>query len=213
MSLLETVLALSVFSFFLLTVFVLLNKGIGAFHFLQSRQSLHGEMQRVKILFEHDFRLTHLRSIGIDNRTTVAYEETVRRDNLCCLTVDDWRDNANIESETGLPLWNRYIVYQSSLEEDGSLRRLVVEPSQPVPVRIMPLEVLDSLSGDRVAGMVFVTDNLESLEGDRDLARQEVSLRIVLRKRGGARGLDAKRIDEVVEANFHWRPLNTVPRM
>ncbi len=213
MSLLETILALSLFSFFLLTVFVLFNKGIGAFGFLQARQSIQGEMQRVKSLFESDFRLTHLRSIGVESSTVNIAEETFRRDDICCLTVDDWRENLNIEPDTGLPLWNRYIVYQSSLDESGTLRRLLVDPELPTPLRVRPLTGLDSIESDRVLGRTLVTENLESFECDLSLARQEVALKVVLRKRGGSRGLDAKRTDEVVEASFHWRPINTVPKL
>lgn len=209
----ELLFALSIFSLFLVGVFGLFGRGFAAFSFLQDRQSLHGELLRMKTTLGTDFRLTHFSSVGVEPRTATVNGQAVQRDNVCCITLDDWKAPSNFDG-LGLPVWNRFFVYQCSTARDTTrLDRFQIDTGQPLPLRVAPLVGLDGFGTAQATGRLLVTDHLESFACTRDVALQEVTQTVRLRKRGGLRGSGIKKSDEVVEAIFRWVPVNTVPRL
>lgn len=209
----ELLFALSIFSLFLVGIFGLFGRGFAAFNFLQDRQSIHGELLRMKTTLGTDFRLTHFSSVGVEPQTATVNGQTVSRDNVCCITLDDWRAPSNFDG-LGLPIWNRYFVYQCSTTGDTTrLDRLLIDSGQPIPIRVAPLNGLAGFGTSQATGRLMLSDSLESFECVRDTALQEVTQTVRLRKRGGLRGSGTQKSDEVCEAVFRWVPVNTVPRL
>lgn len=210
-SLPELILGFGILLLFMGAVFGLFTKGYQAFHFLQTRQSVQGQMLRMKTVLETDFRLSHYRSIGTESRSATVEGQSVRRDQACCLILDDWRNPANYRDATSIPLWNRYAVYQTSLDPEGRLERVVVAPNDPIPLRCRPLADLTTLT-DPTLGRQVLSSNIASFECQKDAFRQEIVVTFVLKEVGGSRGLDQNKIAETFKAVFHWLPNNTVPR-
>lgn len=209
-SLPELLLGFGIFMLFLGVVFGLFTKGYQAFHFLNTRASVQGEALRLKSVLEADFRMTHYRSIGREHRDVLVEGQNKDRDQACCLILDDWLDTANYRDATGIPLWNRYAVYQTSLEPEGRLERFVVGPLGTVPMRVRPLENLSVLAEPR--GRQLLTSNLVSFTCQGDVYRQDVEVTFELKESGGRRGLDQNATGETFKAVFRWTPNNTVPR-
>lgn len=213
-SLPELLLGFGVLMLFLGGVFGFFVKGYQAFHFLQTRQSIQGQVLRLKSVLEADFRMTHFRSIGVETASVTVAGQPQSRDNACCLILDNWQDPNNYQESSGIPKWNRYAVYQSSTTEEGTLERLVVVPEGTVPLRVRPLDQLSTIStlSGTIVGRQLLCSNLLSFSCQRDAYDQDVELSFSLKDVGGRRGLDQKATEETFQAVFRWTPNNTVPR-
>lgn len=211
MSLPELLLGFGIFLLFLGVVFGIFTRGYQAFHFLTDRQSIQGQILRLKGVMEADFRMSHFRSVGKQQRSIVLDGQEVRRDSACCLILDSWQNPNNYRDPTGIPLWNRYAVYQSTTEAEGQLKRLVVAPDLAIPLRVRPLKEMEPLA-EPVVGRQLLSSNLKEFSCEPDRYLQEVVISFELRQVGGQRGVDYRKTDEAFKAVFHWTPNNTVPR-
>lgn len=211
-SLPELLFGLGIFSLFLGGMFALFGRGYQAFHFLSTRQSVQSDLLRLKTVLGEDFGKTHVRSVGVTERETLVEGETVSRDIACCLTLDDWRESSNFRDPEGIPLWNSYIVYQTTLDEESSLERLVVAPDEAAPFRVRPLLGLDNLE-DPIKGRQTLSSNVKSFDCRVDGYLQKVVVTLVLSDGGGRRGLDSNSAKESFKAEFSWLPHNTVPKL
>jgi hypothetical protein len=214
-TLLEVLVAISIFMFALGSMFVLFQKSYQSFHFLEQRQSVQSQVLRISSALEADFRVTHFNSVGVENDQILVAGQSLRRDRVCCLSVNDWLDVANFDLATGIPRWNQYIVYLSGLEENGSLERVVFRPDA-VALTGLPavaLGDLASLSPSRIRGRQKLCDNVHAFECSLDLSRKLVTQTLRLRRKGARRGLDEKAVEESFEARFQWMPKNTVPKL
>lgn len=212
MSLPELLLALAVFSVFIGVMFHLFQQGYQAFGFLSARQSLQGQALRLKMVLSDDLTKTNFRSFGTLERTTVVDGETVSRDDACCLTLSDWTQDDNFSEVGGIPKWDRYLVYQTTLNPEGKFDRLLVTPSDPLPLRIRPLGSFDG-ELDGVIQRTALAENIHSFEVRADRLLQRIDVRVVLLKIGGKRGLDESATRESFEAAFRFTPRNTTGRL
>jgi hypothetical protein len=210
-TLLELLLGFGVFMLFLGGMFALFTHGYQAFHFLSARQGVQGELLRLKTVLQADLGATHFRSLGVQQRTTSVGAESVRRDQVCCLTLRDWKDPASYDSELSIPLWDRYVVYRASLEKP-SLTRLSVQPNDPIPFRIRPLEGFMTIGEETAVSQTVLSSQVRSFACELDRAMQEVVVTFLLESVGGKRGLDESTVGERFEAKLRWTPSNTVPR-
>ncbi len=211
MSLPELLLGFGIFLLFLGGVFGLFTRGYQAFQFLTDRQSIQGQLLRIKGVMEADFRMSHFRSVGREQRTATVEGHEVRRDIACCLILDDWQNPDNYRQPTGIPLWNRYAVYQTDENAEGQLLRLVVAPDRAFPLRVRPLEELTNIT-EPLVGRQLLSSNLRAFSCEPDRYMQEVVVSFELRQVGGQRGVDYRKTSEAFKAVFHWTPNNTVPR-
>lgn len=192
-------------------MFVLFQKSYQSFHFLEQRQSVQSQVLRITAVLEADFRATHLVSVGIEPRQITVAGETVHRDLVSCLGLNDWLAPGNFEPLYGIPIWNQYAVYLSDLQDTGSLQRVTVSH---LPGPVAPLTGMASLESSTITGRQTLCDNLLSLEASVDMASQTVQQTIRLRTRnGGHRGLAAGSTSESFEARFRWSPKNTIPKL
>ncbi len=214
-TLIEVLVALSIFLGFLAAMFVLFEKGYQAFRFLDQRQSVQGQVLRISTALEADFRVSHLGSIGIEGSQVMVDGQLQPRAMVSCLTLNDWRDPANFQSGTGIPKWNRYAVYRSSSDPQGTLERLLIRPSS-IPTEglpVAPLLGLATLTGPEIVGRQTLCQDVLAFECVLDLVGERVLQTLRLRRDVGRRGLDAGAASESFEARFSWLPRNTIPRI
>lgn len=210
-TLIEVLVSVFVFMFVMAAVFVLFQKSYQSFHFLEQRQSVQSQVLRITSVLETDFRATHLASVGIEPRQITVAGESLHRDLVSCLGLNDWLAPGNFEPLYGIPLWNQYAVYVSDLEEIGTLQRVVVSH---LPGPVAPLTGMSTLDSSVISGRQTLCDNLLSLEASVDYASQTVHQTLRLRsKKGGARGVAAGAASESFEARFRWSPKNTLPKL
>ena len=104
----ELLVSVAIFSIALVGIFLIFRKSYQSYHFLEKRQSLQVEMLRLKALLKADFQLSHFRSIGVSTKTGSYEGKDVRRDNVSCLILDDWKLDSNYHPGTLAPRWNQY---------------------------------------------------------------------------------------------------------
>ncbi len=211
-SLVEMLFALGIFSLFVGGMFAIFGRGYQAFHFLSARQSVQGELLRLKAVMGEDFGKTHYRSIGSYQRDLTLGEEEVSRDTVCCLTLDDWANVNNFRDPTSIPLWNRYVVYRTTLDSEGKLERLVVAPEGEVPFRVRSMLNLGSFD-DPIVNRKTLSTKIKSFDCRLDGYLQKVVVTLVISDGGGKRGLDSQEAKESFKAEFSWVPYNTVPKL
>jgi type II secretory pathway component PulJ len=214
--LLEALVAIGIFMFAMGAMFVLFQKAYQSYHFLEQRQSVQSQVLRITGALEADFRVTHLGSVGIENDQTLVAGQVEQRDRVGCLSVDDWQDPDNFYPDTGIPRWNQYTVYIASLDEVGTLERVVYRPDPPALGTSLPIVALGGLNVlevDRIHGRQRLCENLLSWECSLDGSGQMVNQVLRLRGSGTKRGVDANATTESFEARFRWVPKNTVPKL
>jgi hypothetical protein len=212
-TLIEVLVAVSIFMIAMGAMFVLFQQSYQGFHFLEQRQSVQSQVLGISSALEADFRLTHLASVGVEPRSLLVGGETVHRDLVSCLTLDDWLKPANFDDQTGIPKWNRYAVYLSSLDGEGTLERVVYRPpGSSGQLQVTPLTGMDALNSNGIKSRQLLCENLLSMqcsiESNRVLLQ---TLRLL--KKGAGRGLDNNKTSESFEARFRWVPKNTVPKI
>jgi hypothetical protein len=136
-SLLEAVVSCALLAVTATLLFLTLNLGFKGFNLASTRMGVQGEMQTAVSRLQQDLELTTLvgvqpftqRSVDLVLDSTVT---TQARHILCLPGLSDWQPangNAMFVAETGLPRWDRYLVYHSDLQTaDSRLHRLEIDP-------------------------------------------------------------------------------------
>lgn len=147
-SVLELLVASSMFLFLLFIVFFFFRYGTRAFATANQRQGVQAESLRVMDSLQADLKRTASQSVMVLNdlsRTRSLGTATVHRDAICLISLKDWSSSYNPENfdESGSrPRWNRYWVYYATTDEDrGAMVRLKVDP-EPAPVSPTKMQVL-----------------------------------------------------------------------
>lgn len=206
------------------TVFLLFSYSLHGHRLLDARQGVQGDALKARANLENDFLQSHFDSVGVCRRTLNNQLEGSRRDVVCMLDLSNWND-PSLFDEYGLPLWDRYVVYfATSDQEQGRLIRLELTPDpSPAPGAGLPIAPLPTLvlagiefgpgSGLRVLNRQTILDHLETFAVTSDIATQLVSVELRNRRQDGARTGVTRPIDEAMEAVFEFDPLNTSPRL
>jgi hypothetical protein len=134
-SLLETVLACSIFSLAIMALFSMLSFGFQAFALGTQRAGMQGEMEAVMTRIRTDIEASTLNSVQITNgagRTcNVPLSSGLTsqpRHILGVCALSNWSAPASFSVDSGLPYWDRHILYQSTLDPTGSLFRVEINP-------------------------------------------------------------------------------------
>ncbi len=215
----ESLVSIFAFIFILGSVFLLFSISYRGFVLSQTRQDIQNEVLRARQWLEQDFSLTHLGSIGILPRQFSSYGESVSRDAVCALTVSEWSDDNNF-FPTGLPRWNRYVIYYATQESSGRLIRQVIDPQgmdPPLIIRPYPklysVQPIESLDPTEIVSSRQLASDVVEFSCRLDLREQSLWQVLKVRKRGGRATQGLKQTDQVIEATFRWDPLNTAPRL
>lgn len=216
-SLLEAIVMMAVLSGLIGGVFMLFTYSVQGFNQALSRQGLSGENEAIRQKLTADFRPTHFATVGVVPRTTSLDDGTdVSRDAFSFATLSNWRDSGNFYS-TGIPRWNRQVVYYPTREESGRLIRQVINtgpitPPRPYSDLSANLSDLPESNADLEQSNVL-SRNVLSLTVSRNDARQLLDITLKLRVKG-ARAMGANaRVMESQEAVFSLEAFNTFPRL
>jgi type II secretory pathway pseudopilin PulG len=153
-SIIELVVASSLFLGLLVVVFLFFRYGTRAFMTATQRQGVQADALRVMDGLQADMKRTSGSSVVFRNdasRTRLIDGVTVHRDAVCFAGLKDWSDptsTENFDVTNAQPIWNRYWVYYATADADrGRLVRLKVDPTPPpiAPRRMLTGE-LDQLS-------------------------------------------------------------------
>jgi type II secretory pathway pseudopilin PulG len=203
----ELLVSVAIFSIALTGIFLLFRKSYQAYHYLEKRQSLQVELLRIKAQLKADFGLSHFRSLGATMKMGTFDGKDVRRDDVSCLILDDWRDESNYHNITRAPRWNQYVAY-STQRERTTLTRLVFQDGSRFQIQPLP-----SLTTYGLVNSQLLTENLLSLEGEVNYNTRDLVLTIELGRYLGARGVDEKRVFENYQGVFRFSPKNTQPKL
>ena len=203
----ELLVSVAIFSIALTGIFLLFRKSYQAYHYLEKRQSLQVELLRIKAQLKADFLLSHFRSLGVITKVGTFEGKDVRRDDVSCLILDDWRDESNYHNVTRTPRWNQYAAY-STKKNKTTLTRLVLQSGSRFSVQPLP-----NLTAYGLVNSQLLTENLLSLEGEVNYDTRDLILTIELGRFLGSRGVDEKRVFENYQGVFRFTPQNTQPKL
>lgn len=147
-SLIELLVACSLFLVVLAIVFLFFGFGTRAFQTASQRQGVQSDALRVLDGLQSDLKRSAGSSVTRVTRQRLVETQNVQRDAICFAALKDWsniHDSDNFDLLTAQPKWNRYWVYYATNDSDlGQMIRLKVDPSPP-PVAPIPLPNVASL--------------------------------------------------------------------
>lgn len=216
-SLLEGVIVLLILGLLSAGTVALFSFGTRGFQQAVLRQGLLGESERFRNKLKADYKPSHQGTLSVISRDmTLADGTVVRRDAFAFASLADWKNPASFTT-TGLPRWNRYIVYYSTLQEPGRLIRQVLDVSvlfAPVPYHDLNSNVSElPLTNANVVQTTILSKNVLSLEAERNDARQLLEVSLRLRDGGQFRVNSGAKVEEVQQSVFSLEALNTYPRL
>jgi hypothetical protein len=215
--LIEVIVVLLIFGILIAGIFAIFTYSAASFQHAVKRQGLSGEMEAVQRKLISDFKASHFGTVALVPRmTTLNDGADVPRDAFSFATLSDWQDPTNFHP-TGLPRWDRYLVYYPTLEESGRLVRQLVDPGvlyAPVPYAELGTNISEiPNSNELLVQTTVLSNNVLSLTVERNDARQLLEVNLRLRDRGGRVAGSNRQIDETREAVFSMDALNTFPRL
>ncbi|MCA9792580.1 MAG: hypothetical protein KC910_12325 [Candidatus Eremiobacteraeota bacterium] len=212
---LEAVVVLAILSIVMLVVFSLFQFGSRGFQHAVLRQGLLGDAQASATRFKADASATHFRSITVVPRTVnLPGGATPRRDAVAFVGLSDWHDPASF-FPSGLPRWNRYIVYYATRDDEGLLVRQEIDLGAlpgPVPYDDLNINISDLPNTNaNVFRSGILSKHVLEFEVGKNEARQVLDFRLLLRQKGGKRVNSNQTVDEIHETVLSVEPMNSYP--
>ncbi len=218
-TLIELVVAIFLLFLILSTTILAFYLGTRSFHHAILRQGLQGDTQKLAVLLGRDVRLTDYHSAFIVPRTYITADgDSVQRDGLAIAALSDWQDPNRFDPVTGLPLWDRYVVYYATDDADsGALIRQVIDPGAPtngVPYFALGSNLLTdpTLNSGHFAHTV-ISDQVHHFELSLSDSSASLEVRLVLRRAGARRAGSGEVVDEALESEFSLTARNTFPKL
>ena len=138
-SVVEAILACALFSLAGLCLFTMLQFGFRAFSIGGQRMGSQAEAETILMRLRADLEFTTVSSIrtldggGRNIVVPLSVGATNQpRHLLSCCGLTDWNDKDKYDRYSGLPKWDRYLVYHADLSPQGSFYRLELDPTTPV---------------------------------------------------------------------------------
>ncbi|MBX3171288.1 MAG: hypothetical protein KF760_28020 [Candidatus Eremiobacteraeota bacterium] len=221
-SVLELVLAMASLAMLFLLLFTIFRVGSASYRLNLNRVGLQSEARRLQASLQKDLRETSYRSVSHRKRQITLNDPSlsVARDGLCFNALRSQNGVNLYEAQTGLPLWNSYLVYFATT--DGAAGKLIrARVADPSPLNSLP-EPLAAFSDAYLTypGNSYVVQKDVKLLSTQVLsfsvelkdADQRVHTVVHLRQRSGAIGTGSRQGLENLELLFSTRPLNTWPK-
>lgn len=104
-----------------MVTFSVFGYGFQGFKMASGRQGLQGDARAVMSRLRQDVEQSTFLGISMDDGPTrqVMVDGMVQPRHLLCMPgLTDWNDPNNFDSQTGLPKWDSYILYQPELQPD-----------------------------------------------------------------------------------------------
>ena len=207
----ELLVAMSILGLLLGAVFSLFGLGTDAFRISLLRQDLQTTARFILTRLEQEIRVTHLESMSVADTRSVG---TSRRHMLCMSSLSDWNDLTLYDVNSGMPRWNRYLLYYATLEVPlGGLIRLELEAPASGPWSAFKALVPPSsgLPASPFAGAKITRGQIltaEVLEFGVTPADKALHCTLKLRRQDTATMGGQKRRDEVFQLDIEARPRN-----
>lgn len=200
-------------------VFFFFSMGARGFQAGLARTGAIGDVQTFSRVFKRDVGLTHFYSISVANRTAVTTRGDVDRDGLCLAGLSDWRDSDRFETGTGLPKWDRWVMFYANREDLGRLYRMEMERARPgltyyplIPRNdLVPLMVGNPSALPDVVRTGTLCTGVHSLRFNLDAGNQMVIAELTTFTDAGLRMTSQERIEEYNESRLEIVPTNSYP--
>ena len=220
-SLLELLVAMGILLLISGVAFLLFGMGTRGFRVLVAQQGLESQLRRFTAVVRRELLVTHYGGVCV-HTTPTAIEEgtTFDRHAVCFPGLSDWYASGAYEPTTGLPNWNRYILYYATTESPGRLFRCLIDPGAvfaagPLTAFSNNPQLYVPLDPKTVPGQVSITTlATDLLEFRVGLNLQETAIQLNLKLLDNrSNKLSGGRNQEIQEVNLRVTPLNTVPKL
>jgi hypothetical protein len=215
-SLLEAIVVLGLFGLVVGGVFAFFRMGTRGFYSAISKTGTVGELQRMTRVLRRDIQLSHFYSISTHFRE-VTLDDTYRRDALCVAGLSNWKDEESFEVGTGLPKWDRWVVF--SVTDEGNFVRSETERTPWSPGQYYPIEPMEDLPEFLEAGsssrlrVSQLGVGVREFSSELDFEKRLVNVQIVLEGKPGRRMTSEETTRDVLEAQYEIYPLNSYPEL
>lgn len=218
----ETIVACSLLLLVFGGAFYFFSVGARGFNLGLSQSQTLSDFQVFARLIKRDLELTHYYSVSTVSRTADTSQGTVDREGLSLAGLSDWGDDARFEVATGLPKWDRWILFHANREDVGTLFRSELE-RRPVasgsyyPLRprtsgdVLPLMIGDPAALPGVLRSQTLTRNVHSFDVALDDGHQSVEVHLTTFADPGLRMTSQERDEEYKETRVVIVPLNSYP--
>lgn len=218
----EALVTVLVFSFFLAALFVIFDVGITGFELSVSRQGVQNDARRLGLYIDKELRSSNLVSFHVEDSVTRVLNvdgRDVHRDGLCFVSVKNWRGDA-FDPLAVEPRWDSYVCYYATRGyPTGRLIRAVLEPPAeeigPWPWVGLGGGV-DSYFNDEPAlnGPVqtshrVVANNVQEFRVVSSTGGGKVHMRLRLREQTARFQASGDRMGSTFELNYEITPYNT----
>ena len=222
---LEAVLACTIFSLAVGSLFFLLHFGFKAFAMGTERAGTQGEMEAVVTRIRADIESTTLNSVQLyDNASRnvtvdLSSGSTVfPRHILGMCALSNWSEPSNFSDVSGLPRWDRHVLYQPTLDESGSLYRVEVNPGvigdgqgwagfmgYVTAYPFQPPSRGTAVAGGQVLARRRLAQTLLGFSGSKQVQSVQLSIRL---RGSGRKGNAGAQRSEVFEVQARISPRN-----
>lgn len=183
----------------------------------QMRAGIQGEGRRILLGIRTELMRSDFTTLDTLSRTVPNAEgQMVARGALSSATLRNWSDPASFDSDSALPLWDRYIVIYATTTNPGLLVKQLYSPAG----RVVPYAgTLGGLSGllnndpslnANALQRATLGQSIESFQVSSDDQSKNVHLEIMLAARGGRKGESGK-LNERHQLKFDVRLENSGP--
>jgi len=222
MDLLMSMALLSILSWLTFSVFAQTSS---IFNLSSSRANLQSEIRRIQVSMGRAVSQSSFYTISthtppaipvprVDNLTMMA-----RRDSMSCATLNDPSNPASFDDTSGLPKWDRYLVYMASQESpNGKLIQFQINRPGPDDLQVEMSPALPGVVAVYPAGVLagtakVITHRLVHFETALSAADQTVTISLIVRGDAGRIVGGRKTTAELLETKLIFRPENTWPRL
>lgn len=208
----ELLLSLTLLAMGIAVAFGIFDFGIYGFRIGVMRQSLQSEGRRAMSLLERDIRQSNLDGTSTELTNELSPQEP--RNAICLPGMDDFSFSGNFNN-LGDPLYNRYLLYYTTLAKVGALYRVEIDPTSPpgdnawvnfptdfgVPPWSVGPPTITDLPG--TVPPLQVRKLCENVSGFRVLLPGNTCVVAQLTLRGKARVPGQKERDEILQFNIY----------
>ena len=201
-------------------VFIFFSMGARGFQAGISRTGAVGDVQTFTRVFKRDLSLTHYYSVSINERQVATSRGDVSRDGLCLAAISDWNDPDRFQVASGLPKWDRWVLYYANREDLGRLYRVEMERPATSLGNYYPLQPKGNLGVLMIGNPSVLPDilksstlcsNVHSLSFRLDHSSQSVVTELTTYTDSSLRMTSQERLEEFNDSKLEIVPLNTYP--
>ena len=204
------------------SVFYFFSVGARGFSIGASQSETLSDFQAFARLVKRDLELTHYYSVSVVNRTAETSRGTVNRQGLSLAGLSDWGDDTHFEDATGLPKWDRWILFYANREDVGRLFRVEFARRPGAggnyyPLRprgaddLIPLMVGNPASLPGSLKSQSISRNVHAFAAKPDDAHQSIEIEFTTYANPSLRMTSQARDEEFKETRVVVVPLNTYP--